>query len=91
MNQTERRKAMTPSAWPERLDKLASWGLLRMALTPLRDERQRKLVILRHGFGLSWPAVRREAARLGMPYSERQLYRIYTQALQVLEDLVRER
>jgi hypothetical protein len=64
-----------------KLDALAALGLLPALLKLLPDEKQRTLLQLRHGLGLSWPVLRKEAARLGLFYSDRQLFRFYAQAL----------
>ncbi|MBR5342759.1 MAG: hypothetical protein IK149_02545 [Oscillospiraceae bacterium] len=85
MNRTRKRRSMGRSAWPERLDRLAARGRLTRALERLPDERQRALILLRHGLGLSWPAIRSEAEKKGLCYCERQLFRIYAQALRALE------
>lgn len=85
MNRTRKRKSMGFSDWPARLDRLAAQGLLIRTLEKLPDERQQALILLRHGLGLSWPALRGEAEKLGLYYCERQLFRIYAQALRALE------
>ena len=85
MKQAGKRRSMGGSVWPRRLDELAARGRLLPALDALTDERQRTLILLRHGLGLSWPAARGEAERLGLLYSDRQLFRIYAQALRTLE------
>lgn len=64
-----------------KLDELTALGLLPALLTLLPDEKQRLLLHLRHRLDLSWPALRKEAARRGLYYSDRQFYRIYAQAL----------
>lgn len=74
---------MSRSALPRRLEAMArsdAAGMLEL-LERLPDERMRTLLLLRHGFGLSWPAIRSAAARRGLYYSERHLYRLYAQAL----------
>lgn len=74
---------MSRSALPRRLEVMArsdAAGMLEL-LERLPDERMRTLLLLRHGFGLSWPAIRSAAARRGLYYSERHLYRLYAQAL----------
>lgn len=74
---------MGRSAMPGRLETMArsdTAGMLEL-LERLPDERLRMLLLLRHGFGLSWPAIRIAAARRGLYYSERHLYRLYAQAL----------
>lgn len=74
---------MGRSALPERLTQLArtdAAGLLEL-LDRMPDERLRTLLLLRHGFGLSWPAIRAAAERRGLYYCERHLFRLYAQAL----------
>lgn len=74
---------MGRSALPQRLSQLArtdAAALLEL-LDRLPDERLRLLLLLRHGFGLSWPAIRSAAERRGLYYCERHLFRLYAQAL----------
>ncbi len=84
---TKTRKDHRRAELAQKLDILAVFGLLPALLKLLPDERQRTLLLLRHGRGLSWPELRAEAARRGLYYSERQLYRIYEQALGCFEAL----
>ena len=70
-----------------KLDELTALGLLPALLNLLPDEKQRLLLHLRHRLGLSWPALRKEAEGCGLYYSERQLFRIYAQALAGFEAL----
>ena len=79
MTRVRRTKNGTRRALPMRLDALAAAGKLPALLEALPDERHRKLLFLRHALGLSWPAIRNSGCELY--YSERQLYRLYAQAL----------
>ena len=83
MKKTKARKSTGRSALPQRLSKLAQTdaGALLELMDRLPDERLRTLLLLRHGFGLSWPAIRTAGERRGLYYSERHLYRLYAQAL----------
>ena len=83
MKNTRARRSVGRSALPQRLSKLAQTdaGALLELMDRIPDERLRTLLLLRHGFGLSWPAIRSAAARRGLYYSERHLYRLYAQAL----------
>ena len=73
---------------PRRLDALAALGGLPGLLARIEDERLRTLLLLRHGLKLSWPAIRQAAARCGLYYGERQLFRLYAQALAQAETLL---
>lgn len=83
MKKTRARKSKGRSALPQRLSKLAQTdaGVLLELMDRIPDERLRTLLLLRHGFGLSWPAIRIAGERRGLYYSERHLFRLYAQAL----------
>lgn len=86
---TKGRRSLGPSAVPQRLDALARTepAALLELLERLPDERGRALLLLRHGLGLSWPAIRSAAERHGLCYSERHLFRLYALALAQAEAL----
>ena len=86
---TKGRRSLGPSAVPQRLDALARTepAALLELLEHLPDERSRTLLLLRHGLGLSWPAIRIAAERHGLYYSGRHLFRLYAQALAQAEAL----
>ncbi len=83
MKHTKARISTRRGALPQRLSQLAQAdaGELLALLDRMPDERLRTLLLLRHGFGLSWPAIRTAGERRGLYYSERHLYRLYAQAL----------
>ncbi|MGX8692162.1 MAG: hypothetical protein ACSW8E_00200 [Clostridia bacterium] len=83
MKSTKGRRSMGRSVLPHRLEQLAKadTGAFLTLLDELPDERLRLLLLLRHGFGLSWPAICLAAERRGLYYCERHLYRLYAQAL----------
>lgn len=81
MRTKRRRKNLTHGALPARLDALAAEGRLPALLKELPDERERLLLLLRHGLGLSWPAIQEEVEKRQLYYCERHLYRLYAQAL----------
>jgi hypothetical protein len=74
---------MGHSAVPRLLDRLAETdaAALLELLDRLPDERMYTLLLLRHGFAMSWPAIRSAAERRGMYYCERHLFRLYARAL----------
>ena len=72
----------------QRLDDLAAQKALGETLNRIPDERLRTLLLYRHELGLSWPAIREDAERNGLYYSERQLYRLYAQALALAAGLL---
>lgn len=83
MKNSRARKSTGRSALPQRLSRLARTdaGVLLELMDQIPDERLRTLLLLRHGFSLSWPAIRVAAERRGLYYSERHLFRLYGQAL----------
>lgn len=87
MKNTKARRSMGHGAASQRLERLARTdaGAFLALLDGLADERLRLLLLLRHGFGLSWPAIRRAGERRGLYYCERHLYRLYAQALALAE------
>lgn len=80
---------MGTSAVPRRLDALGRTdpAALLALLDRLPDGCGRTLLLLRHGLGLSWPAIRAAAERRGLFYSERHLFRLYARALAQAEAL----
>lgn len=83
MKNTKAKRSMGHGALPQRLEELARTdaGAFLALLDRLPDERLRLLLLLRHGFGLSWPAIRAAGERRGLYYCERHLFRLYAQAL----------
>ena len=72
----------------QRLDELAEHRLLQELLDRIPDARLRILLFFRHELGLSWPAIWEAAPRHRMYYSERQIYRLYAQALKLAAELL---
>lgn len=90
MKSTRGRRSTGRSMLPQRLDRLAkadAAALLRL-LDRVPDERLRMLLLLRHGFGLSWPAIREATERRGLFYSERHVFRLYARALSQVSALL---
>lgn len=87
MTGVRRRKNRLGRELPRRLDALAAAGGLEALLARLPEERHRALLQLRHGRGLSWPAIR-AVGHPALYFSERQLYRLYAQALAAAERLL---
>lgn len=83
MNQPQGKKCTDRSDLSERLEALrrSDAAALLELLDRLPDERLRALLLLRHGLGLTWPAIKIAVQRRGLYYSERTLYRMYAQAL----------
>ena len=73
MKKIKARKSTGRSALPQRLSKLAQTdaGALLELMDRLPDERLRTLLLLRHGFGLSWPAIRIAGGGAARPVLQR--------------------